>query len=272
MKIPAILPTIFAIALFNTYSVAQEAANSESDLYYTSFDDVKIHYQVFGNGYPVLLVHGFISDGQSWKSTSLFNDLQAAGYKIIVPDMRGNGKSDKPHTPEAYKDDAEARDLMGLITSLTLSHYHVIGYSRGSIITSRLLVKDNRIAKAVLGGMGSDFTNPEWPRRKMFYSALIGEPVKELEGMVKRVKDNGLDQLALAYLQKEQPSTSREQLGQIKQPVLVISGDQDNDNGSAEALAEMIKTSRIMRVPGDHGSTRSSKPFSEKVLDFLRTQ
>jgi hypothetical protein len=61
---------------------------------------------------------------------------------------------------------------------------------------------DSRIKKAVLGGMGADFTDPEWPRRKMFYRALMGESVPELEGAVKRVKENGLDQLALAYLQK----------------------------------------------------------------------
>lgn len=269
MKLLTLFPALLVILLLNADSVAQGTVAKESDLFYTSFDAVKIRYQVFGTGYPVLLVHGFISDGQSWKSAAIFNDLIAAGYQVIVPDMRGNGKSDKPHTPEAYADDAEARDLMGLITSLGLNYYHIIGYSRGSIITTRLLVKDKRISKAVLGGMGADFTNPEWPRRKMFYSALMGGPVKELEGMVKRVQDAGLDQLALAYLQKEQPSTSPEELGKIKKPVFVISGDQDNDNGSAEGLAKLIKTSQVERVAGDHGSTRSSKQFSEKVLSFL---
>jgi hypothetical protein len=90
------IPPIFPAALSNTHSVARGTDNKKSDLYCTSFDAVKIHYQIFGNGYPVLLVHDSIFDGQSWKSTSLSNDLQAAGYKIIVPDMRGNVKSDKP--------------------------------------------------------------------------------------------------------------------------------------------------------------------------------
>jgi len=250
--------------------VAQSSPDKkESDPYYTSFDGVNIHYEVNGDGFPVLLVHGFISDGATWKKGPLYEDLLQAGYKVIVPDMRGNGKSDKPHSPEAYENDAEAKDLMGLMTALRINSYHVVGYSRGSIITSRLLVLDSRIKKAVMGGMGADFTDPEWPRRKMFYRALMGEPVKELEGALKRIKDNGLDQQALAYLQKAQPSTSHEELAKIKQPVLVISGDRDNDNGSSEELAALIKTSTSMRVPGDHGSTRVSKEFSVEVLKFL---
>ena len=61
---------------------------------------------------------------------------------------------------------------------------------------------DKRVTQAVIGGMGDGFTDPAWPRRKMFYEALMGKPVPELEAMVKRIQGSGLDQLALAYLQK----------------------------------------------------------------------
>lgn len=261
---------IFAIYIESSSVLFAQTPHRIDSAYYTSFDDVKIYYEIHGQGFPVLLVHGFISDGQTWMRASLFDDLIRRGYKVIVPDMRGNGKSDKPHSPGAYEKDAEAKDLMGLITELKVKQYNVVGYSRGSIITSRLLVLDSRIRKAVLGGMGADFTNPQWPRRIMFYNALMGEPVKELEGVIKRVKDNGLDQIVLAYLQKGQPSTSREELGKIKQPVLVISGDQDNDNGPSEALAALIPNSHHVRIPGDHGSTRTSKEFSIEVLKFIK--
>ncbi len=112
-------------------------------------------------------------------------------------DLRGNGKSDKPNADEAYADDAEAKDIMGLAKLLVLKHYNVIGYSRGSIITARLLVLDKNVSKAVMGRMGADFTNPDWPRRIMFYRALSGDTVRELEAMVKHVKESGLDQQAL---------------------------------------------------------------------------
>src|SRR5205823_12196202 len=78
------------------------AAQADSLQFFNSFDGTKIAYQVKGTGEPVLLVHGFISNGESWKRTALYNDLLTAGYKVIILDQRGNGRSDKPHTPEAY--------------------------------------------------------------------------------------------------------------------------------------------------------------------------
>lgn len=242
---------------------------SDTSGFFTSFDGIKIYYEVRGNGKPVLLVHGFIVNGESWKKTSLYDDLLKGGFKVITLDLRGNGKSDKPHDPEAYAKDAEAKDIIGLMQMLGINQYAVVGYSRGSIITARLLVLDKRISKAVMGGIGIDFTNPEWPRRIMFYKALSGEPVKELEGMVKRVKELGLDQQALACMQKEQPSTSREELGSVKQPVLIICGDQDEDNGSSQALVKLIPNGVHATVPGNHGTASGTKEFSEKVIAFI---
>jgi pimeloyl-ACP methyl ester carboxylesterase len=245
---------------------------SDTPLYYISFDSTKIHYEIRGSGRPVLLVHGFIGDGESWKKLPLYDSLITAGFMVITIDLRGNGRSGKPHNPEAYAHDAEAKDIMGLMDELKISQYSVVGYSRGSIITARLLVLDKRITKAVMGGMGADFTNPEWPRRIMFYHALMGEPIKELEPMVKRVQALGLDQLALAYLQKEQPATSKEELAKVTQPVLIICGDQDTDNGSSKELVKLLPHAVQASVPGDHGGASRTLEFSGKVISFLTGQ
>ena len=262
---------LFSIGLFFTCLLSYTVnAQTDTGHFFTSFDNTKIYYEVKGNGFPVILVHGFIVNGESWKRTAVYKDLLDAGYKVITLDMRGNGKSDKPHRVEAYANDAEAKDIMGLANFLHLKNYNVIGYSRGSIITARLLVFDNRVSKAVMGGMGADFTNPEWPRRQMFFRALMGDTVKELEPMVKHVKEAGLDQLVLAYLQKEQPSTSKEALGNVKQPVLVICGDKDTDNGSAQDLVKLFHHAEYAQVPGDHGGAVQTKEFGERVLEFFK--
>ena len=261
---------LFSIALFINLLICAAHAHTDTGHFFTSFDSTKIYYEVKGSGFPVILIHGFIVNGESWKKTAVYKDLIDAGYKVITLDMRGNGKSDKPHTNEAYANDAEAKDIIGLASMLRLKNYNVIGYSRGSIITARLLVLDKRVNKAVIGGMGADFTNPEWPRRKMFYRALMGDTVRELEGMVQHVKEAGFDQLALAYLQKEQPSTSIEELDKVKQPVLVICGDKDSDNGSAQDLVKLFHHAEYAQVPGDHGSALQTKEFGEKVLEFFR--
>ncbi len=238
--------------------------------YFSSFDGTRIYYEVRGKGKPVLLVHGFIVNSNSWKRTSLYNDLLNNGYKVIILDMRGNGKSGKPHDTAAYENDAEAKDIIKMMDLLKIKQYSAIGYSRGSIITARLLVLDERVQDAVLGGMGADFTNPEWPRRKMFYRALLGDSTTEVQGAVDYVKSQGLDRLALAYLQKSQPSTPKEILGKVKQPVLVITGDKDADNGSAAELSKLLPNSSIATTPGDHNHASATPQFSNAVLAFLK--
>ena len=239
--------------------------------YFSSFDGTRIYYEVRGNGKPVLLVHGFIMTGQHWKGLPLYRVLLQNGYKVILLDMRGNGNSDKPHDTAAYQGDAEAKDIMQLMNHLNVKQYSAIGYSRGSIITARLLVLDRRVQCAVLGGMGADFTNPEWPRRKLFYRALMGDTTTELQSIVAYVKQQpALDPLALAYMQKGQPSTSKEALAKVQQPVLVISGDKDTDNGSAAALVKLFPHATLNTVPGDHSHTMATPAFSSAILQFFK--
>jgi len=259
----------FAIALSQSAKTQNSRNATDTGAYFKSFDSTKIYYEVRGTGFPIVLVHGFIVNGQSWKRTELYKDLITKGYSVIILDQRGNGFSEKPHNPEAYENDAEAKDIMMLIELLGIKKYSAVGYSRGSIIVSRLLVLDKRIRKGVMGGMGAEFTNPEWPRRISFYKALRGDSVPELAAMVQNVQKQGLDQQALAYLQKAQPSTSKEQLSKIRQPVLVICGDKDSDNGSAKELADLFKHSTYKITPGDHGGASRTKEFSTEVISFL---
>jgi len=257
--------------LFSTLYFSFKAdAQTDTGDFYTSFDNTKIYYEAKGNGYPVILVHGFMNTADNMKRNAVYQQLLDAGYKVIVLDMRGNGRSDKPHNDEAYANDAEAKDIMGLATALHLINYNILGYSRGSIITARLLVLDKRVNKGVMGGMGTDFTNPQWPRRLMFYRALSGDTVKELEPVIKHVKDAGLDQQALALQQKYQPSTSKEELAKVKQPVLVICGSEDSDNGSASELAKLFPNAQFAQVPGDHGGAQKTKEFADAVLKFFK--
>jgi pimeloyl-ACP methyl ester carboxylesterase len=257
----------FVLLTGNVFSQSEIVSN-----YFTAADGVRINYEVKGEGKPVVLLHGFMNTQENWKKAVLYNDLSTAGFKVITLDLRGNGKSDKPHQPEAYANDAEAKDVMQLISLLDISKYFVVGYSRGAIIASRLLVLDKRVSKTVIGGMGSDFTNPEWPRRIMFYRALNNENIPELRDMVKGVQDRGLDQQALACQQKEQPSTSPEEFKKVKTPVLVICGDQDSANGSADDLAKLIPNSILKKVPGEHANTSRTQPFADEVIAFLKSK
>ncbi|QEC80419.1 alpha/beta hydrolase [Mucilaginibacter ginsenosidivorax] len=240
--------------------------------FYTAADGVKIYYEIKGDGFPVVLIHGFSGTGQGWKNGHLYPDLLAAGYKVIILDQRGNGRSDKPHTDAGYANDAEAKDIIGLVSSLGIKKYNVVGYSRGSIIASRLLILDKRVQKLVMGGMGDAYTNPEWPRRVHAYKALMGDTsFHDVDGMIKYIHSNpAFDVPALALQQKYQPSTSKQELAKVKIPVLLINGTEDHDGGSETELHKLIATSKLSYVPGDHNAASKTVQFSASVIEFFK--
>jgi pimeloyl-ACP methyl ester carboxylesterase len=267
MKIFACRLVLFVLLLTCVKLHAQDVEGQ----YFTSFDGTKIYYEVKGEGYPVVLVHGFTGTSQGWKKGALYPNLLAAGYKVIILDQRGNGRSDKPHTDAGYANDAEAKDIMALAGSLKINSYNVVGYSRGSIITSRLLILDKRVHKAVMGGMGADYTNPQWPRRIHAYKALMGDTtLHDVDDMMTYIRKSNFDNLALAYQQKHQPSTSKQELAKVKIPVLLIDGTEDNTNGDVTDLQKLIPGARLVYVPGNHNTAGNTIQFSSAVLEFLK--
>ncbi|TAE24009.1 MAG: alpha/beta hydrolase [Cytophagales bacterium] len=261
----------FFLLLFSGLTVAQ----TNLDPLFTSFDGTQIHYEVVGEGKPVVLLHGFIVNGESWKRSPARQMLVDAGFKVVTLDLRGNGRSDKPHTLAAYENDAEARDVMGLMKQLALTNYDVVGYSRGAIITARLLELDKQVRRAVMGGMGADFTDPNWPRHLQFTAVFQGQAHRypQYAGAVEYARKSGADTLALGLIQQAQPATSRQVLGRVRQPVLVISGDADTDNGRADDLAELLPNSTLVTVPGaTHNDTMSKPAFGEAIVKFLSVQ
>ncbi len=240
--------------------------------YFTSFDNTKIAFTDEGDGVPVLLLHGFINTRKNWDRTELKKDLIAKGYRVIVPDLRGNGDSDKPQTDDAYANDAEVADVIALMDYLTIKEYHAVGYSRGTIVLAKLLTKDERIGKTVLGGMGIDFTNPNWERRLLFAEAFAGNPNELTQGAVDYAESVNADLRSLHLQQKHQPVTAMEELALVEKEVLVIAGDEDLENGTPSELQSVFPNASLQIVQGDHNGTYKTKAFSKAILLFLKNK
>ncbi len=258
---------LLQVGLLLTFCASAQPARAPL---FISFDGTRIHYDILGEGKPVVLLHGFISNSESWKRAPVRQALADAGFKVITLDLRGNGLSDKPHTAEAYERNAELKDVMSLMKFLGVDTYDVVGYSRGAILTAKLLTMDKQIHKAVMGGMGLDFSDPNWYRRKNFHEALTkpgSHP--ELQSAVDYAKKSGADTVALARMQEFQPVTTPEELAKITVPVLVVNGDKDTDNGEPKALVDAIPGAKLVIVPGDHGGAMRTPEFAKAVVDFL---
>ncbi len=258
--------SVVLVLFFSSHSFAQTFK------FYEASDKIRIAYTDSGSGKVVILLHGFINTGANWRKTALYRDLLKNGYRVIVPDLRGNGRSDKPHEDKFYANDVETNDVAGIISDLKIKSYAVVGYSRGAIVAAKLLTKDKRISQVVLGGMGQHFTNPNWDRRLMFAEAFSGKahlhPIAQ--GAVKYAKSINADTLALGFLQKYQPVTSPTELIQFKKPVLIIAGNEDKDNGDPEVLQTYFKNATLKIVKGNHNGTYNTEEFSEGVRAFLK--
>src|ERR1700760_2781041 len=92
-------------------------------------DGVGIEYDVTGEGPPVVLLHGFPDSGRLWRHQ--VPALAAAGFQVIVPDLRGYGRSDKPEAVAAYSMSLLAGDVMGVLAELGIGQADIVGHDWG---------------------------------------------------------------------------------------------------------------------------------------------
>lgn len=95
-------------------------------------DGVGIELDVEGEGPAVMLLHGFPDTGRLWRNQ--VPALVDAGFQVIVPDLRGFGRSDKPAEVEAYRLPFLAADVLGALDNLGLERTHLVGHDWGAAL------------------------------------------------------------------------------------------------------------------------------------------
>ncbi len=240
---------------------------------FESFDGTTLAFESEGDGVPVLLLHGFATDAYiNWVRPGIVDALVGAGYRTIALDQRGHGSSDKPHEPDAYADDAMIRDAQALLDHLDISMCLAAGYSMGARNTLGLVMADERIRAAVLGGIGSNMLHArEWGGAVA--DAMMASDKKTIaDSTAKSFRDfadlTGADKRALAAVMR----TSREPLSgldRITVPVLVLCGDTDPMVGSPQELADAIPGARAVVVGGTHLNVVNNPAFHHELKSFL---
>ncbi|MEU9441270.1 alpha/beta fold hydrolase [Streptomyces sp. NPDC048304] len=109
-----------------------------------------------GEGRPLVLLHGFTGDATLWQLNGQAEAIAAAGHRVILPDFRGPGRSDKPQDPSACPPDVPADDGFALLDHLGLhdDDYDLGGYSLGARIVVRMLVRGAAHGRAVVAAQG----------------------------------------------------------------------------------------------------------------------
>jgi len=103
---------------------------------YIHLPNIRLYYEVNGDGLPLLFIHGLGSSHRDWeKQLPLFTQK----YQVVTLDLRGHGQSDKPSGPYSIRMFAE--DTVALIRELAIAPLHVVGISMGGMVGFELAVR-----------------------------------------------------------------------------------------------------------------------------------
>jgi pimeloyl-ACP methyl ester carboxylesterase len=241
---------------------------------FQSFDGVELAFYEMGEGSPVLLLHGLFSDAETnWMKFGAAQAIAARGFRVIMADLRGHGRSAKPHDPSAYPPDANARDGIALVDHLKLSDYDLGGYSLGARTSARMVILGAAPRRLIISGMGLRGML-DTRRRAAHFSYILnnlgkherGSPEWMAEAFLKTTKG---DPHALLPLLDSFVDSKEEELRRIAMPTLVLSGAEDQDNGPASELADLLPQGRYQEIPGNHMSAVTKPELGRAMADFL---
>jgi pimeloyl-ACP methyl ester carboxylesterase len=197
-----------------------EYGNNSAVGQYAEVNGIKMYYEIYGQGEPLLLIHGN-GDGINVmkKQISYFSKY----YKVIAVDSRGHGKTIDPGDSLTYE--LMASDMNGLLAKLSMDSAYIIGQSDGAIIGLIMGYQfPGRVIK--LAAMSPNIR----PDSAVFYPDDSNWMVKawdEAQHAIKNGDSKGMIKLKQIRLMKNHPHITNQQLAQVKPGVLLMTGDRD---------------------------------------------
>jgi pimeloyl-ACP methyl ester carboxylesterase len=242
--------------------------------FWTASDGVKLAYHEVGEGRPVILLHGLFSDANmNWIRFGHAALIAEEEFRVIMPDLRAHGESDRPHGEQFYPKGILARDLRELVAHLGLNEFDLGGFSLGARTTVEAVGEGMRPRRVILGGAGLEGLR-NWERRKTFFLEAIAMFDSAQRGdphwlSIQFMKSQKIDRVAAAQLLESFEDAFMSWLEAFTMPTLVVCGDKDDDNGSAEELANVLPNARFEEVPGTHMSSVTKPELGQAIAEFL---
>ncbi len=243
--------------------------------YFESFDGTRLAVHRHGNGRPFVLLHGLFSSAQmNWIKWDHHKAIAEEGYEVIMLDFRVHGDSDAPQDPDKYPTNVLVRDVAALVDHLALEDYDLGGFSLGARTSLHATAHGVlQPAHLVVGGMGTAGLG-EWHRRAAKFRRVIEKFDEIPRGdpdyfSMQFLKSQGVDRVAARLLLDTMPDLDLALLASITMPTLVVCGDEDRDNGSAEELAGLLPNAEYVEVPGTHMGSVTKAELGEAIAGWL---
>jgi pimeloyl-ACP methyl ester carboxylesterase len=241
---------------------------------WTASDGIALAWHEVGDGRPVILLHGLFSDAQmNWINFGHAERIAAAGFRVIMPDLRAHGLSAAPHSADHYPRGILVRDLEELIAHLGLADFDLGGFSLGARTVVQAVGEGVRPGKAILAGMGLRGLQ-NWEKRQQFFRDAIANFDTSARGdphwlAIQFMKTMKVDRDAALHILASFGPTAPEWFAAFTMPTLVVCGREDEDNGSAAELAAALPDARFEEVPGTHMSSVTKPELGEAIARFL---
>jgi pimeloyl-ACP methyl ester carboxylesterase len=241
---------------------------------FEGFGGASLALHRMGEGRPVVLLHGLFSTAEmNWIRFGHARQLADAGFEALMPDLRAHGDSAKPHDPAAYPPDVLVRDVEALVAYLGLGDYDLAGFSLGARTAVRAVLAGLAPRKLALGGMGLEGL-AGWSNRRAFFLDVIarygtirpGDPAYMAQQFMKQMH---VDAEAARLLLGSMEDTAAADLAGIAMRALVVCGEQDDDNGSADRLAAALPNAMRKTIPGTHMSSVTGPELGRELVAFL---
>ena len=237
---------------------------------YVEHDGAQIWYATYGIGFPVILLHGGLGHSGNWGYQ--VPALVESGYRAILIDSRGHGRSTRDERPYSYE--LMASDVLAVMDALQIVKAVLVGWSDGACTSLVLASKDpDRVAGIFFFACNMD---PSGTKEVEFTPALkrcFNRHVKDYEQL--SLTPDKFDEFsrAVGLMQKTQPNYSGSDLAQIHVPVAIVQSEYDEfiQREHAEYLARSIPNAEYIFLPGVSHFAPLQRPdqFNNAMVTYL---
>ncbi|MCU1513690.1 MAG: hypothetical protein JWO10_780, partial [Microbacteriaceae bacterium] len=251
-------------------------------------DGTRISFEEVGEGPAIVLAHGSVLSRVIWRGLGYTRALRER-HRVIAVDLRGHGRSGKPHGADAYAMDLLVGDILAVLDSLDLPAAHYFGYSLGARVGFSLIdsmpsrvmsfISAGGTASPPRGGVdevffpGYDATLAESGMAGFVdrWGERLGAPVDAQTRLALLANDPEAMRGLFGALESE-PGITDARLAELQTPTLLLAGTNDPERLLASRrAAELMPQATFVELAGrDHANTlRPSAPVLDLVLPFL---
>ncbi len=230
-----------------------------------------IWYATCGKGLPVFLLHGGMGNSRNWGYQ--VPALLAAGYRLVLVDSRGHGRSTRDEQPFSYE--LMASDVLAVMDALGIGKAALVGWSDGACTA---LVLADRHPERVAGVFYFACNMDPGGAKEFVFTPLIGRASNATGRIIRQLSPTPEEfesfSAALGVCSARQPNYSAQDLARLAVPVTIVQAENDEfiKREHAEYLARSIPGAEYVFLPGVSHFAPLQRPelFNSALLNFLQ--